>query len=251
MQKYFSINQNGCSVRCKLYCRDPAAVKKAIIFGHGFAGHKDNGTAELFADRVMKRHKDTAIIVFNWPCHGDDALPKLTLDACMNYLNLVTHYARERCHAEELYACATSFGGYLFLKYLSENPNPFERIALRCPAVDMYDVLTQRIMTGEDLAALSKGKPVMIGFDRMVKVTSGFIDELRESDITRRDYTSLADRILIVHGTRDEIVPFGTVRDFADRNGVSFSPYEGADHRFLNPTHKDLAISEMIAFLGL
>ena len=29
MEKYFSINEHGCSVRCKLYCDDPRGIRRA------------------------------------------------------------------------------------------------------------------------------------------------------------------------------------------------------------------------------
>ena len=251
MEKYLSINQSGCSVRCKLYCHDPARIKNVIIFGHGFAGHKDNGYAQLLAERIMKKHRDTALIVFNWPCHGDDARGRLCFDDCMAYLGLVIRYATERLKAEKLYACATSFGGYLFLRYLAGQEAPFERVVLRCPAVDMYDVLTGRIMSDADKIAIAKGKPILIGFDRKVRVTRDFLNELERSDITVNDYTALADRILILHGTRDEIVPYEVVERFADSNGISLVSFEGGDHRFTDPNKRDIAISRTIDFLQL
>ena len=45
MEKYFDINEAGCSVRCKLYADDPRAVRHAVIYGHGFSGHKDTRAA--------------------------------------------------------------------------------------------------------------------------------------------------------------------------------------------------------------
>lgn len=249
MEKYININQNGLSIRSKLYCADVKNIKSVVVFGHGFSGHKDNRAAEKLAARIQKRHKDVALIVFDWPCHGDDASNKLRLADCMKYLDNVIGYMKSRFRTVKIYGCATSFGGYLFLKYISEKGNPFIKLALRCPAVDMYDVLTERIMTDDDLTAVEKNKPVLIGFDRKVKITKDFLTELKDNDILDLDYTLIGDDAIIIHGTKDEIVPFDVVEKFADDNGIALFSVEGADHRFSDPQKMDTAIDRiMISF---
>ena len=59
----------------------------------------------------------------------------------------------------------------MLLKYLSEHDSsPFRRICLRCPAIVMYDVLTEKILTAEDLAGLAAG--VIAGyFNPTVSIT--------------------------------------------------------------------------------
>ena len=184
MEKYYSINRKGLSIRCKLYCADPKKIRSVVVFGHGFSGHKDNRAAEKLAQRIQKRHPETALVIFNWPCHGDDASNKLRLNDCMTYLGTVVDDVKERFRTEELYGCATSFGGYLFLKYIAEFGNPFRAVALRCPAVDMYMVLTKAIMTDAQLDTVRKGKTISVGFDRKVKITADFLSEIKEADIT-------------------------------------------------------------------
>ena len=246
MKKYININQNGLSIRSKLYCTDMKNIKSVVVFGHGFSGHKDNRAAEKLAARIQKRHKDVALIVFDWPCHGDDASNKLRLADCMKYLDNVIGYMKSRFCTDKIYGCATSFGGYLFLKYISEKGNPFIKLALRCPAIDMYDVLTERIMSDDDLSVITKNKPVLIGFDRKVKVTKEFLTELKENDITASDYASIGEDTVIIHGTKDEIVPFDVVEKFADDNGIAFYPVDGADHRFSDPQKMDTAIDRIV-----
>lgn len=247
MERYFEINEEGHNIRCKLYCSDLREIRKIVIFGHGFGGHKDNGAAETFAKKMLAKYKGTAMITFNWPSHGDDVKKKIALADCSAYLNLVTGYAREK-YGAKLYAYATSFGGYLVLKYLAEQGNPFERIALRCPAVNMYEVLTRAIMAGDEVDRLRRGKDVPVGFDRKVLVSPRFLQELKETDIRRFDYLDYAEDILILHGTVDEIVPFETVRDFCEEQLIEFVPVEGADHRFRNPLKMEEAIKQILAF---
>ncbi|MBR4759328.1 MAG: alpha/beta hydrolase [Lachnospiraceae bacterium] len=251
MEKYFTVNAEKHSIRCKLYYSDIKDIRKVIVFGHGFGGHMDNKAAARFADHVLSKNKQVAVVTFNWPCHGNDAKKKLKLDECSAYLRLVIDHVKGRWDVQNLYGYATSFGGYLFLRYIYDNGSPFDKLAFRCPAVNVYDVLTQSIMTDKEKKEIEKGKPAMVGFDRKVSISPDFLKELSEGDITEKDYMSFADDILIIHGTKDEIVPFEASREFAERNLIEFIPQEGADHRFIDPAKMDQAIYNIAAFFGL
>ena len=248
MEKYFDIRARGIQVRCKVYFNSKPQAENAVICCTGFAGHKDNRAANGFAEKLLSKRKDVIVIVFNWPAHGDDIKKKLTLADCSAYLDLVVSEARTRFGARTLYGYATSFGGYLLLKYISEQENPFRRIALRCPAVDMYDVLSGTIMQGDALDRVMKGKDAQVGFDRKITVTRAFLESLRENDIRGRDFSKDAASILILHGTADQVVPFESGRTFAAQNRIAFIPVENADHRFQNPVHMSLANKYVMQF---
>lgn len=251
MHKYFEINEQGHNIRCKLYFQGSATAKRAVIFCTGFAGHKDNHAAEGFAEKLLSKAKDVILIVFNWPAHGDDVKKKLSLEDCDTYLDLVIHEAKRRFGAERLYAYATSFGGYLVLKYISERGSPFEKIALRCPAVDMYGVMSRDIIRNDELERIRKGKDIQAGFDRKVTINQAFLDSLKENDLRQREFLDWAESILILHGTADEVVPFADGRSFAEDNLIEFLPVEGADHRFQNPVHMSLATKAVLQFFDL
>ena len=249
--RYFNIETDRNSIRCKLYCNNSENVKKVVLFGHGFGGHKDNRAAARFAERVLEKNEDAAVITFDWPCHGDDIRRTLRLKDCTSYLKGVISYIKDRYASAELYAYATSFGGYLFLKYLLEEENPFRKTALRCPAVNMYDVFTKFIMTDENREKILKGRPALVGFDRKVEITGDFVEDLKREDISVRDFRKFAENILILHGTEDEIVPIETMRLFAERNGIFFIPVEEADHRFQDTEKMDFAIEEIVRFFDM
>ena len=251
MEKLFDINTAGQSIRCKLYYDKIREIQKVILYGHGFAGHRNATSAQKFAERILSKYKGIAVLLFDLPCHGDDVKKKLSLQDCMVYLKTVITYAFEEFHPEELYSYATSFGGYLILKYIAENDSPFEKIVLRCPAVNMYDVLTRTIMTREDLETIAKGKKVSVGFDRKVEIDHHFLEELHDSDIWNNSYLDFADDILILHGTKDEVVPISAVERFADDNVIEFIPVENADHRFQNPACMEAATKAALQFFGL
>ena len=248
MEKYFEINRSNQNIRCKLYYDRMHTIEKVVLFGHGFAGHKDNGASQKFADRVLSKYKGIAVLIFNLPCHGDDVKKKMVLLDCMTYIETVIDYIRSELHTEEIYSYATSFGGYLVLKYISEHENPFVKIALRCPAVNMADVLTGTIMKNDELEAILRGKNVQVGFDQKIEVNRQFLSDLRESDIQKIDYLNNAEDILILHGIKDEVVPFDAGKTFADNNLIEFIPVENADHRFQNPACMELATKKVLEF---
>ena len=248
MFRYFEINAQGNNIRCKMYFAEKGAADKAVIFCTGFAGHKDNNAANKFAEKVLSKHRDVCTVVFNWPAHGDDVKKKITLDDCMTYLDLVIREVRGTYGIGTLYAYATSFGGYLLLKYISEHGSPFRKIALRCPAVSMYDVLTHTIIGSDELERIMKGKDVQVGFDRKILVTRAFLEELAANDIRTRDYLDWAEDMLILHGTKDEVVPFEDSRKFADDQLIEFIPVEKADHRFQDPVLMSLASKYVMEF---
>ena len=251
LTKPFTINEAPYSIRCLLYHTGGTAFRRVVVCCHGFGGHKENGAMKRFAEYALSKYKDLAVICFDWPCHGEDARKKLSLDDCGDYLKIVTEYAGERYGAEKVYLYATSFGGYLTLKYISGHGNPFAKIALRCPAVDMYGVLTRNIIDDAAEALLSKGKDALVGFDRKIKISPDFLDELQQEDIRTRDFVDFAEDILILHGTKDEIVPMESVRRFADDNIIEFVPVENADHRFTDPGTMTQAILQIAEFFEL
>jgi len=250
MYKYYEINAPGHNVRCKVYYNERAVADNAVIFCTGFAGHKDNRAAEVFAEKALSKQKNLIVVVFNWPAHGDDVKKKLDLKDCDTYLDLVISDAKTRFGVQKLYSYTTSFGGYLVLKYISEHGNPFQKIAIRCPGVDMYDVLTHTIIRNDELDRIMKGKDVLVGFDRKIVVSRSLLDELKTNDIRQRDFLEWADSILILHGTADEVVPFDSSKAFAEDNLIEFIPVEKADHRFQNPTHMSLANKYVMEFFG-
>ena len=250
MHKYFEINENGHNVRCKLYYSKLHEISRVVIFSHGFAGHKDNGACERFADKVLEKTKGTAVVIYNWPCHGDDVKKRLCLQDCMAYLAAVIGYCRNTFRTDELYSYATSFGGYLVLRYVREFGNPFRKIVLRCPAVNMHEVMINTIMKQDEYERIRKGKSVSVGFDRKIEVGLPFLNELQENDIQTMDYLDYADDVLILHGTRDEVVPMEAVKRFAENNVISFLPVENADHRFQNPACMDTATKAVFSFFG-
>ena len=248
MERYFEINAQSHNIRCKLYCDNLRKAPALVIFCHGFGGHKDNGAAEKFARKLMSKWPGTGMVTFNLPCHGDDVKKKLNLEDCLTYLDLVVDWARNACPQAALFGHATSFGGYLLLRYLARGENPFRAVALRCPAVHMHQVITRAIMGREELDQLEKGKEALVGFDRKIPVSRDFLEQLKTNDIRQADFSALSDALLILQGTRDEIVDYDEVLEFCLNQNIEFREIPDADHRFRHPGTLELAHKEILQF---
>lgn len=248
MEKHFEINEQGLSIRCKLfYEKELQQIENVVIVLHGFGSSKDLKSNTKFGERLSSKYKGYAALAFDFPCHGDDARKKLSVEESITYLQLVIDYAKTSLNAKNLYAYGTSFGGYLTLKYLAEKGNPFRKIALRAPAVQIYHSLMNRL-SEEGRQKLAKGREILWGFDRQMKISQAFFDEL--TDITQNDYLDYAEQILILHGTEDEMVALSTSQQFADNNVIELLPIEGADHAFSNPKLMDIAIGKIVEFFA-
>lgn len=249
--KLFNIAREKHNIRCILYCQDNGLMTDIVIYVHGFTGHKDTKTAERLAEKLISKNKGCALIAFDLPCHGEDVKKKIFLTDCITYLDAVIEYARETLGAGRLYNNSTSFGSYLTLKYISEKENPFKKLVLRSPAIRMHQILWDSLISDEMADILNKGREIQLGFDRKISVGSGFLEELKDTDIFERDFMDYADDILIIHGTKDDLAPFDDSRDFADANVIEFLPVENADHRFSDLKKLELAHARTIEFFEL
>ena len=81
-----------------------------------------------------------------------------------------------------------------------------------------------------------------------MKIDQAFMDDLKIFDVRDHEYFDFAEDILILHGTKVEMIPIDLVREFAENNVIEFVPVEGANHPFQNPNHMALAIHKIIEF---
>ena len=250
MEKHFDINENGYSVRCKLFAhKDARTYQRVVICTHGYGGNKDRANIQKFAEKETAKYKTDAVIAFDWPCHGQDARKKLVLSECMEYLTLVVGHAKNVLQAQDIFIYSVSCGGYLTLKYIAEISNPFKKIALRCPGIRMYDLMRANV-SADDWTKIDKGKDVMIGMERKMKVDKQLFEDLAKSDVRKYEYFDWADDMMILHGTADMTVPIEDSRAFAENNVITFVPVEGADHPFRDPKLMDFAIHTIIEFFA-
>ncbi len=223
-------------------CERPMAV---LLCLHGFAGDKYSTVIEAVAERFSAHMQ---VLTFDWPAHGDSkADPSmLTVDRCLEDLDTMIGYINEHYPGLPLYAFATSFGGYLLLKYHAREPEVFDRIILRSPALDMPEVV-RHFMDDETYKAWEKGGTVDFGLERPLPLTIEFLRELRRHGAA---LGSIADseRFMIIQGDKDDVVSPDLARRFARQNGIAICMVEGADHRYKNPGDVDRILEAAVDF---
>lgn len=251
MEKHFDINEDSRSIRCRMIIsnkdKQTRTFPHVVIVTHGFGSNKETTGTTKFGEHITAKYKGFAVLAFDWPCHGNDARKKLTITECLAYLQIVTNYARNTLDAKDLYIYASSFGGYITLHYLLESGNPFRKIALRCPAIRMHDTLESAIPDA-DKAKLKKGKDILVGFTRKMKIDQLFLKDMAAFKVEDHEYFDFAEDILILHGTKDEVVPFAQSKAFAEDNLINFIPVENANHPFQNNDHMAFAIHQIVEF---
>lgn len=240
-------NKDGYEI--KYQSSIPINPSVIIVAMHGFAGDKNSSCIQLLENRLI----DTSIglIKFDWPGHGDSEVDGsyLRVDNCIDDLNEVIIYIKSNYPAAKIVAFSTSFGGYLTLLYNSRNPNVFDYIILRSPAIKMYTVLTQSILTSEYIYDLKEKGYFDYGFERNIMVTKEFINDLRDNDL-KKIYNNLKlSNVTIFHGTKDDIVPISDSLQFAYKHNCNLIKINGADHRYKKPGELEKVINTTLDIL--
>lgn len=214
----------------------PIDATVVVIALHGFAGDKKSGCILSLKERVVK--EGIGLITFDWPGHGESEVggEELTIANCLDDLNTVYHFIKETYPTvRDIVAFATSFGGYLALLYRHEHPDAFHHVILRAPAIRMGTVLEQNVMTPEMKHEVAAKGYFDFGYERNMKVTQKFLDEVKKNDVVTLYKGEICPDIDIIHGTIDDFVPIGDSIAFCEEHQIPLHKIEGADHRFKGP----------------
>ena len=211
-----------------------------IIAMHGFAGDKESSCIAKLENELKKIN--VGLIKFDWPAHGSSNTNDLSISNCLSDLNTIINYVKNKKRNCSLIAFATSFGGYLTLLYNYYYPNTFKHIILRSPALNMHSILTKNLLNETYNTELETQGYFTYGFERLMNVSSEFIDELKKLDINSLYQQQEMNYISIIHGTNDDIVPITDSISFANIHHCSIYKIKGADHRY----KKDGEIDQVI-----
>lgn len=255
LNKFVDINKDGHSIRCReYYAKDLHAVTHWVVATHGFGGNKDNKSIEKFAERITSKYKGYGVFCFDWPGHGKDGRNRMILSECLEYLDEVNRFLSDERGAEKLYNYSSSMGAYFTLLYIHRRreqgkDDPYEKIALRCPAIDFHHAIVGQ-MTEQEKEKLAKKKEIELGYERRVLLTEDFLEDLKKNDLTKYEFFDDAERMILLHGTKDTVVPIADTAAFADANVIELIPVENADHPFSNPASMDFVIQKVITFFA-
>lgn len=242
--EYYSIpSKSGYLIPCKLFSSG-GECQKIIIGIHGFGGSKESFALTLLAEKMPAGCK---LLAFDLPAHGKGAEDcYLRLDNCINDLLTVCAEAERLCPQGKRFIFATSFGGYIWLNAERLLNGSISKVVLRVPAVEMAKTLSSKLIDTDPEEFKKRGFAVC-GYERKIKVSYDFYEELSENDVT---LVSPALPTLMICGDKDELVDYSAQKAFADRNSgsVRLITLKNAGHRFLGDGELETAISAALEF---
>lgn len=228
----------------------PENADVIILAMHGFAGDRKSSCIKLLEERANA--EGMGLIKFDWPCHGESEAGDnaLTVKNCLADLDSIVTYTKSKFPGiRNTVAFSTSFGGYLTLLYNYYSKDVFTHIILRSPAIKMYDILMNKLLNDAAKAKLAENKEVSFGFERLLKISAPFAEEIKNNDIIKLYGDTELKSVSIIHGTCDDIVPFYDSSEFSELHKCSLYPVLGADHRYKKSGELDAVISAALAVL--
>ena len=217
--------------------------REILLCLHGFGGDKESSVIA-----ALRRELDTngiGVAAFDWPAHGANHLKDtyFEVDYCLAYLGSVVKKIKSKWD-KPISCFATSFGGYMAALYIQEK-NPFRKIILRSPAINM-DKVFRKLISAEDFAKLKSGHMLELGYERKIGIGYCFYAGLIKHRISSLQDTS---SIMIIQGDKDDVVDLNDTKGFADLNNLKLVIFEGADHRYKNPGELDRIVDVTRRFL--
>jgi len=187
------------------------AEERRFAYLHGFASSPLSRKGVALAEAFR-----AAGHAFELPDLNQPSFEGLSHDACLGAIDAM-HRARAKEAEARWCFVGSSFGGWLAARWAELNPDKVDRLVLLCPGFD-----------------LAKRWPVILGNEQMAKW--GAEGELYMEDATgvmapvHYGYYVEALRqpgrpkvpcpTLIIHGTRDEVVPIEFSRAYAEEHGL-------------------------------
>ena len=239
MEQRHTLTSGKLQIPCRITRPEGMPVKRVILGVHGFGGSSadviQKGIAEemaLFCDAMVR---------FDFPAHGENPEPTLTLEGCQDTLLAAAQYAWELFpEAEELCVFATGFGAYVTLSVLEDLLAicPELRLVVQTPSFRMDNTLLNMIqMSAQTLRVMEKavlpipGRPLTIHYE--------FYEDLQQTMML----TTQPIPMLILHGEADDYIPMEDIRNFRRINEQSkLVLIPGATHQFLEEGAWDMVL---------
>lgn len=220
--------------------------KTAVIVAHGFASSKESPTVKMLMENLPEH--GMAVTAFDFPAHGDSPVNGdfLTVKNCTTDLADVEKYVRELLPEAEICYFGSSFGAYITLIYLMEHDAEGAKAFLRSAAVNMSEYFME--LTEKERDELDRhGYFVLDDSVRPVKITAGFIEDLKAHDIMT-GFERKDQKLLMIHGSEDEDISYDRAGAFAEKYDIDLVTVEGGDHRLSISGAPERVLSEALGF---
>ncbi len=214
-------------------------TKKAVIFSHGFGSSKNDFLFRFLEPLLNSSGFST--ICFDYPFAGENTLGKTRVGFQDYVLTLERVYGFVKKEGfTDIYLLGHSLGGLTAL-YLQDKKK-FKKLILSSLAINANE-LPSRFLPKIKLNQIkNKGVVEIILNGKTQIVSREFVrsfEELRPAELT----TKIKTPVVLIHGSRDNMVPLKKVEDFYNK-----IPFEKKKLRVLNCSHNFVS-SECFASL--
>ena len=214
-----------------------------IVLSHGLGG--SGGTIYNYYDFFDKHNK--GIFSFDYPCHGyrKDTYKDYTIDNCLNTLNEVYNYLRNKYPKKEISFLGTSLGSLYLYKYILDNKPEIKRVLFKCMPLENSKKMSKMFLNKEN-----KEKDyftVLSGLDLPKKLLNE-LDNLEKS-LKEINYLD-KNNILFIHGTADKLANYTKIKQFCEKYNYKLKTVDDGDHNFKENNSKEILMNTINEFLG-
>lgn len=204
------------TVPVKLFSGENA--RRSVLAVHGFGGSKDSLAIEGLAQRLCG--EGFRVAAPDLPCHGErtENERELTPERCLADILAVECWLREQ--GGEVSVFGTSFGGCLLLRRMELYGNPFRKVVLRVPAVNMADSLLRcmRLFQPDFTLETAEQRGFHVKMSRELNIPYEFYEKLLGLNEVRHSEVWDTPDILAVYAGRDELVARADTEEFLRLN---------------------------------
>ena len=222
------------TVPVKLFTGERA--ERTVLAVHGFGGSKDSHAIEELARRLCS--EGFRVAAPDLPCHGErtENERELTPERCLADILAVESWLRGL--GGDISAFGTSFGGCRILRLIETSGDPFRKIVLRVPAVNMADSLVRCMRLFQPGFTLETAEKCgfRVKMSRELNIPYEFYERLLElNEVRHSDIWDSLD-VLAVYAGRDELVARADTEEFLRLNPrIQRLCVEGSGHRMERP----------------
>lgn len=203
-------------IPAKLYYE--GSPERAVLAVHGFGGSKDSLAIQGLAERLCPA--GYLIAAPDLPCHGERTEPEteLTPERCLSDISGTLEKLRRKY--PDISAFATSFGGCCILRLIELYGNPFRKIVLRVPAVNMAASLLScmKLFNPDFRLENAKADGFHIKMSREMNIPFEFYEKLTQLNEVRFCQTWNIPYIMTIYAGCDELVSRNDTEEFLRLN---------------------------------
>ena len=208
------------------YTEEKVNTSNVVLMCHGITSSKEEGGFYTsFATRL--NHAGFSTFRFDFRGHGDSAIPSVnaTIAGMIADLNSVINYVSRKYHRTSI--IAASFGASILLLLMQQRKVSVSGVVFLNPVTDYRTVFTARetawsksfFPVGGLKEVLRRHEKIRIGDDF-------FLNPLMALEFYYYTPNSIPWNCdipaIVLHGTKDQIVPIEDSRDFVKRSNTSF-----------------------------